>query len=331
MSNGRALPTALLFDWLLGRAWTMAQNSEANAYRFSATNLGGGEHGAGLSTGGGGSGIEKFLTQYAGDEPAAWVTAHDRALEGEMAEVAKRWATEFQGIISIAVPTGPGFANAVAWLRRVTNGGDGLGYLGRDHRDAQIDQQAARIANGLNPRALPMPAGAAQAQSATAAVGAALFVARAKAQMDADQIAEAHKLRIDAVEALIRARNAAMDAAMEYTFTQMHLMFDVFGRNNNFLTKLQRDEQAMRARMEIRTAELAGWEARLQTTDDSYQGAIQKTKASVDRANTIDGMSVDANIRLLRRYSSRAASALNSAGVSVQSSASESNNINAGA
>ena len=65
------------------------------------------------------------------------------------------------------------------------------------------------------------------------------------------------------------------------------------------------------------------------TTDDSHAAAIQKIKAGVERANTLAQMSAEANIKLLRRYSSRAAAALNSAGVSVSSTASESNNINA--
>jgi hypothetical protein len=66
------------------------------------------------------------------------------------------------------------------------------------------------------------------------------------------------------------------------------------------------------------------------TTDDSHAAAIRKIGAAVERANTIDAMSADAHIRLLRRYSSRAAAALNSAGVSVNSTASESNTIDAG-
>lgn len=41
MANGRALPSALLFDWLLGRAWNMAMTSYANAQRFSGNDLGG--------------------------------------------------------------------------------------------------------------------------------------------------------------------------------------------------------------------------------------------------------------------------------------------------
>ncbi len=329
MANGRVLPSALLFDWLLGRAWTMAQNSYANAARFSANDLGGGEGESGVSAGTSAS-TEKFLTRYAGNEAAALVTAHDRTLEGQMAEVARNWAAEFQGIIAITSPMGAGFATAVQWLRGVVNGADGLGYLGYDHRTAQAARYASEMAAGVNARGLPLPAGAALALRAVAGQAAALHTERAGAQMRADRTAERHKLRVDAAEALLRARNEALDAAMEYTFTQMHLMFDVFGRNNDYLTNMQRGEQAMRARMEIRSAELAGWEERIQVTDDSAQAAIQGTKAMVERANTIDGMSVDANIKLLRRYSSRAAAALNSAGVSVSSTASESNNIDAG-
>ena len=61
--------------------------------------------------------------------------------------------------------------------------------------------------------------------------------------------------------------------------------------------------------------------------DDAHQASNQKLKAAVERANTRDSMTVDANIRLLRRYASRAAAALNSAGISVNSTASESNNV----
>lgn len=328
MANGRVLPTALLFDWLLGRAWSMAMNSYANAERFSSVNLGDhpSESGVGVS---GGVSIERFLSRYAGDEPARLVVAHDRSLEGQMKQVADRWATEMQGVIASAAPIGPGFLLAVEWLREVVNGGDGLGYLGYDHRAAQGQGYATQIVSTTNERGLPTPAGAMAALRATAARESGLHLTRAMAQMQADRIAERHKLRIDAAEALIRARNEALDAAMEHTFTQMHLMFDVFGRNNDYLTQLQRHEQAIKARMDIRSAELAGWNERIQTTDDSAAAAIQKIKALTERANTLDGMTADAHIRLLRRYSSRAASALNSAGVSVNSTASESNNINA--
>lgn len=245
-----------------------------------------------------------------------------------MKEVADKWAAEFQGIIALTAGVGPGFTAAVEWLRKVTNGGDGLGYVGYAHRAGQVDSFASQILT-VNQRNLPTPAGANAALRSVAEREAALLVARTKAQMQADRQAEEHKLRIDAVEALIKARNDALEAAMDHVFTQMHLMFDVFGRNNDYLTRLQRDEQSIRARMDIRTAELAGWAERTQTTDDSHAANIQRLKAITARANTMDEMSVDAHIKLLRRYSSRAASALNSAGVSVNSTASESNNINA--
>jgi hypothetical protein len=330
MANGRALPSAFLFDWLLGRAWNMALGSYANAANFSSLKLGGtagSESGVGM--GGGAPSIEAFLTRYAGDEASAMVSAHDQSVRGQLKEVADQWAVEFQGVISTVAPVGPGFLVAVEWLRKVVNGGDGLGYLGYDHRMQQGAGYANTVASWADARALAVPPGVGAAQRTVAAQMAGLHLDRAGAQMRADRTAEKHKLRVDAAEALLRAYNDALDAAMEHVFTQMHLMFDVFGRNNNYLTQLQRHEQALKARMDIRTAELAGWDERVLTFDDSHEAAIRKIKASIDRANTIDGMSAEAHIKLLRRYSSRAAAALNSAGVSVNSTALESNNIDA--
>jgi hypothetical protein len=327
MANGRALPSALLFDWLLGRSWNMALTSYANAANFSSRDLGRNIQ-TGVSVGGGAS-IEKFLSKYAGDEASAAVAAHDQAVRGQLKEVADRWAVEFQGVLEKVAPVGPGFITAVEWLRKVVNGGDGLGYLGYDHRMAQGAGFLGAATDWANARGLAVPVGAAAAQRNVAALTGGLHLDLASAQMRADRVAERHKLRVDAAEALLRAYNDALDAAMDYVFTQMHLMFDVFGRSNNYLTTLQRHEQAVKARMDIRTAELAGWDERVMTFDDSHQAANQKLKAGVERANTIASMSAEANIKLLRRYSSRAAAALNASGVTVSSTASESNNINA--
>lgn len=326
MANGRALPSALLFDWLLGRAWNMAMASYANAQNFSANDLEGPQE-TGVSAGSGGPTIEKFLSRYAGNEAAALVGAHDQSLQGQMRDVANEWATQFQAVMTHAAPVGPGFQLAIAWLRNVVNGGDGLGYLGQDRR---LSQAMGYAAQDVNPYSMPLPPGALTALQGVATRTAGLHVDRLDAQMQADRAAEAHKLRIDAAEALLKAYNAALDAVMEHMFTQMHLMFDVFGRNNNYLTALQRHEQAVSARMQVRTAELAEWNERIMTTDDSHAASIQRIKAGVERGNTLAQMSAEANIKLLRRYSSRAAAALNSAGVSVNSTASESNNINAG-
>ncbi|AOG22308.1 hypothetical protein [Acidovorax sp. RAC01] len=331
MPNGRALPTALLFDSLLGRAWNMAMVSYANAERFTSRGLAG-QAGpeSGVGVGGGAPGIETFLSRYAGDEAAAMVAAHDLSVRGQLQEVAERWAVEFQGVIQSAAPVGPGYRTALEWLRTVVGGRDGLGYVGYDRRMAQASNYAEMVTQWANPRGLATPPGASQAQRQVAAQMAGLHVSRAGVQMTADREAERHKLQVDAVETLLRAYNAALDAAMEHTFTQMHLMFDVFGRNNDYLTRLQRHEQAVRARMDVRSAELSTWDERVATRDDSQQASTQQLKALVERANTKASMSAEAHIKLLRRYSSRAAAALNSAGVSVNSTASESNNINAG-
>ena len=326
MANGRVLPSALLFDWLLGRAWNMAMVSYANAARFGSVKIQPRPVSTGVSVGGEPS-MEKFLSRYAGDEVSAVVAAHDQALTAQMADVARRWATEMEGMIAHAAPVGPGFMLAVEWLRKVVNGGDGLGYLGMNHRDNQLSDMVSTSGGEVNTRGLPTPTGAMAALRGVARTEGRFHADRASAQMRADHRAEAHKLRIDAAEALLKARNDALDATMEHAFTQMHLMFDVFGRNNDFLTRLQRDSAAIKSRFDARTAELASWEARLMTTDDSQQAANQELKAAIERQNTVDSMLAESHIKLLRRYSSRAASALNSAGVSVSSSASESNNI----
>lgn len=321
MPNGRALPSALLFDWLLGRAWDMAKISYANAQKLGAVKLNSPEIAALPDPG-----IESFLSKYAGNEAASLVSGHDQSLRGQMREVAEEWATQFQAVLTNAVPVGAGFQQAVAWLRSVVNGQDKLGYLGQDLRLAQAQGYANQ---NHNPRGLPLPPGAAAALQSVGGRMSALHVNRLGVQMQADRTAEVHKMRIDAAEALLRAHNAALDAVMEHMFTQMHLMFDVFGRNNDYLNRLQRREKAISACLQIRAAELASWGERVSITDDSFVGATQQTKAVAERANTIAQMTADAHVRLLRRYSSRAAAALNSAGVSVNSTASESNNIDA--
>lgn len=330
MANGRVLPSALWFDWLLGRAWNMAETSYANANALNPLNFmpgGSPETGVGV---GGTPAAENFVSRYQGADLAALVTAHDRALEGQMAEVAQQWATEFQGVMAIAAPIGPGFLFAIAWLQDAVAGADKLGYLGQAHRAAQMDGFAGEAAAALNARGLPLPPLAGAALGNTLAGAAGLHQARMLVQMSADRVAEAHKLRVDAAEALIKARNAALDAAMDYAFTQMHLMFDVFGRNNDFLTRLQREEQAIRAAFDARAAELAGWDERLSTTDDSVAAVIRKIKVKTDRDNEVASMLADVNMRRLRRYSSRAASALNSAGLSIGISAEESNRVDSG-
>lgn len=324
MPNGRALPSALLYDWLLGRAWSLALVSQANANTLGPENL---VYDPGIADGS--YAIAKFLSKYEGNESAALVQAHDQALNRQLQGLADDWAAEFKGLIDIVAPIGPGFLNAVEWLRKVVNGGDGLGYIGQDHRAQQALNYGIAIDAGLNERGLPTPPGAMAALRTTSTGVMALHYGNMNNAMTATALQEAQRLRIDAAEALIKARDDALDATLDYLFTEMTLMFDVFGRNNNYLTKLQRDVGAMRNRMAVRGAELSDWEARVQQLDDRRQATIQRSEEFNKRQVAKLEMEAEAQIKMLRRYSSRAASAINSAGVSVTSQAQESNEIDA--
>ena len=324
MPNGRALPSALLFDWLLGRAWNMGLNNYAQANGIATPPIN-----DDMSRPDGAYTVNQFATMYSGGGVSAAVAQHDRALQAQLEEVAAMWATEFQGVMQLVAPVGPGFHSAVQWLRDVTNGRDGLGYVGRDHRIAQAQGQAAQALATINARGLPLPAGAGTALLRVASDITGLYGARLTAQIDADREAERRKLVIDAVETLAKLRNEALDAAMDFMFAQMNMMFDVFGRNNNYLTEIQREEQAMQARMQVRSSELTSWDQSLMQTHDGNQDAQRKAKAVNDRSMEKTQLMVEQHVKRLRRLSSRAAASLNSAGVSVNSTASESNSVDA--
>ena len=324
MPNGRALPSALLFDWLLGRAWNMGLNNYAQANGIATPPIN-----DDMSRPDGAYPVNRFATTDSDGGVSAAVAQHDHALQAQLEEVADMWATEFEGVMQLVAPVGPGFHSAVQWLSDVTNGRDGLGYVGRDHCIAQAQGQVTQALATLNARGLPMPAGAGAAlhQIATGITG--LYGARLVAQIDADREAERRKLVIDAVEALAKLRNEALDAAMDFMFAQMNMMFDVFGRNNDYLTAIQREEQAMQARMQVRSSELTSWDQSLMQTHDGNQDAQRKAKAVNDRSMEKTQLTVEQHVKRLRRYSSRAAASLNSAGVSVNATASESNSVDA--
>lgn len=324
MPNGRALPTAILFDTLLGRAWDIALANYGQAQAIENLNIP-----DTLSRAPIGYAIPGFNSSFSTSGAGATVAAHDASVRARLDEVADLWAAEFQGIMEIVAPIGPGFREAVAWLNKVTQGGDGIGYVGQEHRAAQFSRFAAAARSSANTRGLPAPAGAMQALQSVSSGITGLYGSRLAAQMSADREDARHKLQIDAVETLIQLRNAALDAAMDYVFGQMNMMFDVFGQNNEFLTNIRRDEQAMRARMGVRSAELARWDSNLQMTNDASADDQRKVKALNDRYLEIMGLEVEQRIKRLRRQSSRASSAINSAQVGVSSDAVESNIIDA--
>lgn len=154
MANGRALPSAILFDELLGRAWGIAlqKYGEAQAIESPVASF----------TPARTDGAYRLPQYSSGFDPAdagSWVAQHDKALAKQLDQVADEWAVEFQGVMDIVAPVGPGWRNAVAWLRASVHGQDGLGYVGQDHRLAQARQQGVQVLGGLNQRGLPVPAG----------------------------------------------------------------------------------------------------------------------------------------------------------------------------
>ncbi|MDH0423440.1 hypothetical protein [Delftia tsuruhatensis] len=323
MANGRALPSAILFDELLGRAWGIAlqKYGEAQAIESPVTSF----------TPARTDGAYRLPQYSSGFNPASagsWVAQHDNALAKQLGQVADEWAVEFQGVMDIVAPVGPGWRNAVAWLRASVHGQDGLGYVGQDHRLAQARQQGVQVLGGLNQRGLPVPAGAAQALQAVAGGVLDLYQGRLAAQMTADREAERRRQLGDAVTELARLRNAALDTAMDFVFGRMNIMYDVFGRNNEYLTRVRRDDQALAAQMQVASAELQRWDAQVLANQDGSAASQRTVKAMNDRALEVIGLNVEQQVKRLRRLSTGSAAALNSAGVSVNSQATESNTVN---
>lgn len=323
MANGRVLPTAILFDTLLARAWRMAQESYDEAQNLEdppSIDI------QPLAVDGSYA-LPEYADGFSPRDVEALVAEHDGALMRQLELVGAEWAREFQGIMAITVPIGDGFTEGMSWMQSVMGGADGLGYTGADHRAQQMQGFAAQVAAELNERGLPMPAGAGAALGSVVGDIAGLFQSRMAVQMQADRKEEARKLLLDSVETLIRLRNEALGATMDYVFAQMHMMFDVFGRNNDYLVAIQRNEKTLEAAMQTSTAALAEWDAKTMQAFERTSAQVRTTKAKNDRSLDIAALTVEQHVKRLRRYSQRAASALNSVGVSVNSSASESNTV----
>lgn len=174
---------------------------------------------------------------------------------------------------------------AAGWLRKVVNGGDGLGYLGYDHRVGQLAGQHASSVDDINRRGLPMPAGAMSALRGVARVEGGLYVDRTAAQMSADHIAEAHKLRIDAAEALLKARNEALDATIDAP-TIEEIVSEA--------TRLQRAHEAAMPLTQAKAARAAEVESLVVTTttgkafdgNEEAQGRMARAVVAMGEADT---------------------------------------------
>jgi len=98
---------------------------------------------------------------------------------------------------------------------------------------------------------------------------------------------------------------------------------------NEYLTRVRRDDQALAAQMQVASAELQRWDAQVLANQDGSTASQRTVKAMNDRALEVIGLNVEQQVKRLRRLSTGSASALNSAGVSVNSQATESNTVNA--
>ena len=150
---------------------------------------------------------------------------------------------------------------------------------------------------------------------------------RLSAQMQADADNAKQQLRVAAIVDVLALRDQALDAAMDYAFGQINLMFDVFGRNNDYLTQLRRTNEIKRARMERLAEELARWRIGVDGDHEAASDDVRITGQVNERYAEHVGLLVDSYIKRIRRHSNRAAAALNGFGVSVTSTASESNTV----
>ena len=328
MANNRSLPSAHIFNAMLARALQMAQASYDNAANFGKDTIPQDGVETGVDLGGGGGKAPKF-SKYEGDEANPIIAQHDRKLAAQIKQVSDDWAIEFTQILGISAPLGAGFKEAIAWLRGVVNGADRIGNVGQGSRQAQAENFAVLAPQSLAQRGFFLPPGANAALMASAGQVSLIHTSIMAARMSADRIETRMKMRVDAAEALLKAYDDAVAATLDYLAAEMHLMFDVFGRNNDFLVQVQREYQSLKDIMDLRSYELAALKERLDTTHDSQAGVNRELQALTERANTRASTRVEANIKMLRRYASRAASALNSVGVSIDSSAQESNNLDA--
>lgn len=326
MANGRALPTALLFDDLLGRAWARAQHNVNAATALAAPVV----NATTLARSDGAYDLEPFSAKSVEFAADKLLQDYDAGVTQQLSALQEAWAKEMRQVMQAVAPVGAAFGQAIAWLSRAAKGEDTLGYLGQDHRAQQLQaMQAQALHSAGNPRGLPMPAGAGAAVLAVTSQLTGLALGRAGAQMEADRERERMALQVEAAELLMRLRNAAVDASIDYVNNRMSAMLDVYGSSNDYRTQLEMEAATKRATMQSAVSALDLHEASFKSTHATSMDQTRRVGEINDRTIDRTMMLVDSYVKRMRRHATRAASALNSAGVSVTSAASESNTVNA--
>lgn len=326
MPNGRALPTALLFDDLLGRAWQRAQQSVNAATALAAPVA----HSSDFASISGEYDLEKFEPVASGFSASVTARDYDKGVADQIRVLQDRWAIEMEQVLKAVAPVGQTYGLAMSWLGRSARGEDALGYLGQDHRMQQLKRmQTLSGMDAANPRGLPMPGGAAGALSGISTHLTGIALSNLAAQMAADRESARMAMQIEAAELLMRLRTGAIDAAIDYVNSRMSTMLDVYGRNNDYRTELEQEATTKRTAMQAAISALNLHESSVKQAHASAAEGVRQVGEINDRMSERAAMLVDSYVRRMRRYASRATSALNSAGVSVTSNASESNTVDA--
>lgn len=328
MPNGHAMQTTLLFDTLLYFAWQRAMErvnmaADLTAPEFNEETLKTAKVYA-LPT------FDPAQPQFTRDLERM-LGDYDRGVADQLRQLNTDWDNTFFDLMGGLTPVNESFNEAVRWYARVVSGQQALGYVGRNQREAQSDaagQQARQGAIALH-ALLPMPAGAGAALQRITTDLTGLSQTRMKASLDAAEDDARMKLRIEAIADLVSLRNEVQDACRDYVFAQMSYMFEVYGDNNTFLTKYRRNALLQRTAMGNLANKLGAYETKVAELGIGTADEQRVVQVTNERTVAKAQMLIDSYLKRIKREASKASASLNGIGVTVNSSSSERNTVDA--
>ena len=328
MPNGHAMQTTLLFDTLLYFAWQRAMErvnmaADLTAPEFNEETLKTAKVYA-LPT------FDPAQPQFTRDLERM-LGDYDRGVADQLRQLNTDWGNTFFDLMGGLTPVNESFNEAVRWYARVVSGQQALGYVGRNQREAQSDavgQQARQGATALH-ALLPMPVGAGAALQRITTDLTGLSQTRMKAGLDAAEDDARMKLRIEAIADLVSLRNEVQDACRDYVFSQMSYMFEVYGDNNTFLTKYRRNALLQRTAMGNLANKLGAYETKVAELGIGTADEQRVVQVTNERAIAKAQMLIDSYLKRIKREASKASASLNGVGVTVNSSSSERNTVDA--
>ena len=328
MPNGHAMQTTLLFDTLLYFAWQRAMErvnmaADLTAPEFNEETLKTAKVYALPTFDPGQPQFTRDLERMLGD--------YDRGVADQLRQLNTGWGNTFFDLMGGLTPVSESFNEAVRWYARVVSGQQALGYVGRNQREAQSDavgQQARQGATALH-ALLPMPVGAGAALQRITTDLTGLSQTRMKASLDAAEDDARMKMRIEAIADLVSLRNEVQDACRDYVFAQMSYMFEVYGDNNTFLTKYRRNALLQRTAMGNLANKLGAYETKVAELGIGTADEQRVVQVTNERAIAKAQMLIDSYLKRIKREASKASASLNGVGVTVNSSSSERNTVDA--